>query len=538
MGSREQTEVELDDELDPKFVIKNLDTGSEMRIDDFERLASIASNASDSQTTHPKKGGLPKGTKALMKNWGAGLAKTAKKAVSGIKDLPHLPHELSIPQMRVKPRDLLLADMSPGSHTSSLEGGTSQTSVTGSEQQQQRVHSPEVLDCGCGVVWCLAFSRDGSFLAAAGQDGLLRVWQTSTSRSVGEGHGEDIVDLSWSAGGFLLTASLDKSVRLWHISQPGCLRKYWHTDIVTGVQFHPVDAQRFVSGCIDGKIRVWSITDSSVLAHIQVHQDMVSAVSWSLTGSRVMVGTTRGRVRFYELVGRKLEHVALVDVRNQRGQHAGGKKVTGISAVPAQPNQFLITTNDSRLRLLDGYGTALKFKGHKNSNTQIRATVSSDGRHVLCGSDDGWVYVWQYGVGAAAGSGVGAHGPGQRQQQQHLNRGAGVDKRRSAASVEPMQLLHGKNAVFQAFQSLEPGVPVTAVACAPAAAFSRSSSVLLSAPPDLGGGGAIGEVVSDSGAEALHKVRQALSASSSKVVRQLVVSGGFTGGIRLYELLG
>lgn len=28
-----------------KFFIKNLDTGSEMRIDDFERLASIASNA-------------------------------------------------------------------------------------------------------------------------------------------------------------------------------------------------------------------------------------------------------------------------------------------------------------------------------------------------------------------------------------------------------------------------------------------------------------------------------------------------------------
>lgn len=230
-----------------------------------------------------------------------------------------------------------------------------------------------------------------------------------------------------------------------------------------------------------------------------------------------------------------------VDVRNQRGQHAGGKKVTGISAVPGQPNQFLITTNDSRLRLLDGYGTALKFKGHKNSTTQIRGTLSSDGRHVLCGSDDGWVYVWQYGVGAATGSGAGAHGTGQRQQhqqQQHRKGVAGADRHRSAASVAPMQLLHGKNAVFQAFQSLEPGVPVTAVACAPAAAFSRSSSVLLSAPADPGGGGAIGEVVADPGAEARHKAQLALSASNSKVVRQLVVSGGFTGGIRLYELLG
>lgn len=50
------------------------------------------------------------------------------------------------------------------------------------------------------------------------------------------------------AGSFLLSASLDKNVRLWHLSQPGCLRVFWHTDFVTSVQFHPLDAQRFVSG--------------------------------------------------------------------------------------------------------------------------------------------------------------------------------------------------------------------------------------------------------------------------------------------------
>jgi WD40 repeat protein len=63
------------------------------------------------------------------------------------------------------------------------------------------------------------------------------------------GHGEDILDVSWSpSGGFLLSASLDKSVRLWHLSQPECLRAFEHSDFVTSVQFHPSDAQRFVSG--------------------------------------------------------------------------------------------------------------------------------------------------------------------------------------------------------------------------------------------------------------------------------------------------
>jgi hypothetical protein len=57
-----------------------------------------------------------------------------------------------------------------------------------------------------------------------------------------------LASLLQCAGGFILSASLDKSVRLWHLSQPGCLRQFWHTDFVTSVQFHPLDAQRFVSG--------------------------------------------------------------------------------------------------------------------------------------------------------------------------------------------------------------------------------------------------------------------------------------------------
>ena len=66
------------------------------------------------------------------------------------------------------------------------------------------------------------------------------------------------------------------------------------------------------TGSLDGKIRVWSIPDSSVIATAQLHQDMVTAVAFSLNGSRVMAGTMRGRVRFYDLADGKLEYVAQV----------------------------------------------------------------------------------------------------------------------------------------------------------------------------------------------------------------------------------
>jgi WD40 repeat protein len=54
-----------------------------------------------------------------------------------------------------------------------------------SRQQVQDVVLAQVLESSCGVVWVVAFSRDGSFLAAAGQDCVLRVWQLAASRWVG-----------------------------------------------------------------------------------------------------------------------------------------------------------------------------------------------------------------------------------------------------------------------------------------------------------------------------------------------------------------
>lgn len=40
------------------------------------------------------------------------------------------------------------------------------------------------------------------------------------------GHKQDVLDIAWSKSQFLLTASMDKSVRLWHVSMNECLRVF------------------------------------------------------------------------------------------------------------------------------------------------------------------------------------------------------------------------------------------------------------------------------------------------------------------------
>ena len=82
------------------------------------------------------------------------------------------------------------------------------------------------------------------------------------------GHTSDLLDVSWSKNFFILTSSMDKTVRLWHISRKECLCVFQHIDFVTALAFHPRNYQYFISGSLDGKIRLWNIPDKKVLKMI------------------------------------------------------------------------------------------------------------------------------------------------------------------------------------------------------------------------------------------------------------------------------
>ena len=73
---------------------------------------------------------------------------------------------------------------------------------------------------------------------------------------------------------------------------------YRHTDFVTAIDFHPSDDKLFVSGSIDGKVRLWNVPEQRVVSWQDVH-DMVTALGYSKDGRRAVVGTMRGKCRFY-----------------------------------------------------------------------------------------------------------------------------------------------------------------------------------------------------------------------------------------------
>ena len=285
------------------------------------------------------------------------------------------------------------------------------------------------------AVWTMKFNHSGRYLATAGQDRVVRVWEldlvSSDDGGAGEdaaseksngssdarngkprmsirgasvfkdsprreyrGHRGDVLDLCWSRTDWLLSSSMDKTVRLWYAAMDECLRIFSHQDFVTAIDFHPLNDKYFLSGSLDGKLRLWSIPDHHVADWVDIGE-MVTAAAFNSDGSTCTAGSYKGKCHFYAMDGVRFEYLTHLEVRHSRGgSKNSGKKITGLAFMPGDDRKLLVTSNDSRVRVYDGYHLACKYKGHKNNNSQIRASFSPGAEFIVCGSEDENVYVW------------------------------------------------------------------------------------------------------------------------------------------------
>ncbi|XP_012941432.1 WD repeat-containing protein 44 [Aplysia californica] len=308
-----------------------------------------------------------------------------------------------------------------------------------------------------GAIWTMKFSPCGKLLATGGQDSVLRIWVLKSTYSyfedfrqkysdvrlspaesheslnsasssdlsaaamdplkelnahkeedevsapfrrrpfcVYKGHTADLLDLSWSKNYFILSSSMDKTVRLWHISRRECLCTFQHIDFVTAIVFHPKDDRYFLSGSLDGKLRLWNIPDKKVTLwnELSGNSNLITTANFCYNGRLAVVGTYDGKCIFYTT--EQLKYYTMVNVRSSRGKNSKGRKITGIEAMPGE-EKILVTSNDSRIRLynLRDLTLSCKYKGCMNNSSQIRASFSPTGKYVICGSEDHFLYVWK-----------------------------------------------------------------------------------------------------------------------------------------------
>ncbi|XAR73206.1 hypothetical protein NMG60_11007104 [Bertholletia excelsa] len=298
----------------------------------------------------------------------------------------------------------------------------------------QEIHAHE------GSIWTMKFSPDGQYLASGGEDGVIRIWRImqadapnnifydpgkcdsqgkgdkSTSRRnkssypavfvpdkvfqieelpVQEfhGHTSDVLDLAWSKSNYLLSSSTDKTVRLWQVDCTECLGVFKHSNYVTCIQFNPVDENYFISGSIDGKVRIWGVSEGRVVDWADA-QDVVTAISYHPDGKVFIVGYITGSCHFYAASDGNIQLNAQIHFGGRK--KSSNNKITSIQFANDDPQRVLITAEDSKVRILDGIDIVYKYKGLSKSRSQMSASFTSNGRHIVSVGEDSRVYVWNY----------------------------------------------------------------------------------------------------------------------------------------------
>lgn len=308
-----------------------------------------------------------------------------------------------------------------------------------------------------GSISTMKFSPNGQYLASAGEDGIVRVWKVSQEErsskidiskmdpsylyasmnqnselsplNVGKaklgdmsrlrksqdsacsifppsvfqllerplhefnGHSREVLDLSWSEKGYLLSSSVDKTVRLWQIGCNQCQGVFFHNNYVTCVEFNPTDDNYFISGSIDGKVRIWKVHGCQVVDWTDV-REIVTAICYRPDGKGGIVGTITGRCHFYDISDNQLQLETKISLQGKK--RLPSRRITGFRFYSGDPRKVMVTSADSNVCIICGVDVICNFKGLRNAGNRVSASFTADGRHIVSANEDSTVYVWNY----------------------------------------------------------------------------------------------------------------------------------------------
>jgi WD40 repeat protein len=149
-------------------------------------------------------------------------------------------------------------------------------------------------------VHAVAISPDGTWLATAGRDGTVRIWDTATGtqQATLTGHAKEVTAVAISPDGtWLATASWDETVWIWDTAtgtQQATLTR--HTDRVTAVSISP-DGTWLASASYDRTVRIWHASSYEPVASMRVDADM-RCCAWLPDDAAVAVGGSAGLYLF------------------------------------------------------------------------------------------------------------------------------------------------------------------------------------------------------------------------------------------------
>lgn len=248
----------------------------------------------------------------------------------------------------------------------------------------------------------LSWSPDGVYIASAGNDKAVHVWDASTGNNehLYQDTSDEVRIVAWSAdGSCIATVGVEAVVRVWEVATNRLLASYsGHAGQTVNTMMWAPKQSRLASAGEDGKVHIWDASLGQLITVYQGHAASVNAVAWSFNGNRIVSGGDDTSVQVWEAsTGR--------NVSIYSGQFA---KVVSVAWSPDT------TSSSSELyRSSDASASSRVACSRENGMIQIWDTASNrevlayryfapvsivawspDGKRFAFASDDKTVQVW------------------------------------------------------------------------------------------------------------------------------------------------
>ena len=230
------------------------------------------------------------------------------------------------------------------------------------------------------------FSPGGKLLAAAGQDGALRIWDVArrTRLFFFAGHTNPLLAVAWSPDGrFVADASGDRTSYVWEVEgvEQGqrVAKLVGHDGAVTSVAFSP-DGASIRTGSADGTERIWDTRFEQELLPLGSHRGGAVTASFGDRGRLAVSAGADGKARIWDVRTRRLLHLLV-----------SGRRVTDARLTPN--GRFAVTAGSNGAALWDAR-TGARLRMLPVSGAVSVARFSPDGHLVVTGSD-GDVQLWR-----------------------------------------------------------------------------------------------------------------------------------------------
>ncbi|WVZ60195.1 hypothetical protein U9M48_010248 [Paspalum notatum var. saurae] len=287
----------------------------------------------------------------------------------------------------------------------------------------------------CGdpaIPYAISFGKTAqtsNLLAVADEDGYVGLYDTSrrlpSSSSSREksaetrmfdwvAHNNAIFDVCWiKEGSQILTASGDQTVKIWSVGDRKCIGVLsGHTGSVKALSCHSSNPELIVSGSRDGSFALWDLRSSAVVreAHSPIQRSRTrsraKAASTSITSvlylkDDVSIATSGAADNVVKIWDTRNLKVPVSNKNSQAGAQTLEGVKHGISCLSQDSYGAYIAAScmDNRIYLYSvlhvNKGPIKVYTGSKIESFFVKSAISPDGTHILGGSSDGNVYLWQ-----------------------------------------------------------------------------------------------------------------------------------------------